>query len=144
MSFRKELESAQGASQSVLNSVEFKIVQDADRLDALGAIGLARCFAYTGAVGRAIVVGDGDFRRYEAAAASLSAASYNDSVINTDAAKKNSSTCAPDAVGHLFEKILKLRDLMKTPSGRQLAEQRHAFVQTFLQQLSQELGREEQ
>ena len=128
MSFRKELEGL-----NTLNECkEFQIVQDADRLDAIGAIGLARCFAYSGATGRPIIADSvADFSQYTAIQDKLlSAQSYNDATLNNTG----------DAIEHIYEKLLKLKSLMKTASGKRLAEQRHSFMVAFLQQLSQEFS----
>lgn len=75
-------------------SLEAAILQDADRLDAMGAIGVARCFA-TGAIRERTLY---------------------------------------DSAQHFYQKLLKLRDGMNTAEGRRLAEERHAFLETFLTQ----------
>ena len=77
---------------------EGKIVQDADRLDALGAVGIARTFAYGGKNGRSL----------------------------------------EDSVQHFYDKLLLLRDMMNTETGKQLADGRHAFLEAFLQELEKE------
>ena len=80
------------------DSLEGMCVQDADRLDAMGAIGIARTFAYGGAHGRAI---------------------YN----------PGDESCS---IAHFYEKLLLLKDRMNTPSGKRMAEERHRFLETFL------------
>ena len=124
MSFRKELEGKSG-----MNDVEeFKIVQDADRLEAIGAIGIARCFSYNGARGRPIM--DENLKSIDELRNKdmISAAEYNSSEI------KNKG----DALAHIFEKLLKIKDLMKTESGKSLANQRHKFLELFVENLADE------
>lgn len=79
---------------------EGRVVQDADRLDAMGAIGVARAFAYGGEHGRSIA----------------------------------------DSVQHFYDKLLRLKELMNTETGRQMAEQRHAFLEAFLREYFEEEG----
>jgi uncharacterized protein len=86
-------------------SDEFMIVQDADRLDAIGAIGIARAFNYGGFVNNPIF----------------------------DPLGKGHST-----IGHFYDKLLKLKDLMNTSSGRKLAEERHRFLELYLEQFYHE------
>jgi uncharacterized protein len=99
-------------------SLEGKVVQDADRLDAMGAIGIARAFAYGGAKGRAIY--DPAVRPTE----HRSAASY---------LKSGSHT-----INHFYEKLLLLKDRMNTATGRAIAEARHRFMEDYLQQFYKE------
>ena len=93
---------------------ECKALQDADRLDAIGAIGIARTFAYGGSRGRGIYdpeiapVMHVDFENYK---------------------KSNAPT-----INHFYEKLLLLKDQMQTPTGRILAEQRHKYMVGFLEQ----------
>ena len=88
---------------------ELAIVQDADRLDAIGAIGIARAFSYSGYKCRPF---------------------YDTSVLpNTPESKTN-----PNSINHFYEKLLLLKDLMNTQKGRKLAEQRHNFLELYLQQ----------
>jgi len=95
-------------------SPELSIVQDADRLDALGAIGIARCFNYGGFKNR--VLYDPEI------APNLSM---------TKEAYKNST--AP-TINHFYEKLLLLKDKMNTPTGKELARARHTFMETYLAQ----------
>lgn len=95
-------------------SIELKIVQDADRLDAIGAIGIARAFSYGGFKGNEIY----DPREGWANPPGLGAAR-----------SKSSST-----VNHFYEKLLLLRDLMNTSTGRKLADERHDFMVRYLEQ----------
>jgi uncharacterized protein len=100
--------------QITFASKELDIVQDADRLDAIGAIGIARAFTYGGFKNRVL---------YDPA---IKPQQYADKE-----AYKN--TVAP-TVNHFYEKLLLLKDLMKTTAGKQLAEERHQFMLTYLQQ----------
>lgn len=99
-------------------SIELQIVQDADRLDALGAIGIARTFNYGGFKNRPI---------YDPAIAA--------NLEMTTAVYKNSS--AP-TLNHFYEKLLLLKDRMNTAKGKALAEKRHQFLETFLAQFYNE------
>lgn len=100
------------SSGLVPDSLEGKIVQDADRLDAIGAIGIARAFAYGGAHGRSI------HEPEEAARPDMSREEY--------AARASTS------VNHFYEKLLLLKDLMNTASARRIAEARHEFMRLYL------------
>jgi uncharacterized protein len=96
------------------NNLECKVLQDADRLDAIGAIGIARTFAYGGSRGRGI---------------------YDPEIppeLHIDFENYKKST-AP-TINHFYEKLLLLKDQMQTTMGRTLAEQRHDFMVRFLDQ----------
>ena len=99
-------------------SKELEVVQDADRLDAIGAIGIARCFNYGGFKNRAL---------------------YNPEIAPnlkmTKAEYKNSD--AP-TINHFYEKLLLLKDKMNTESGKKIAKNRHQFMETYLQQFYNE------
>ncbi len=92
---------------------ELDIVQDADRLDAMGAIGIARAFNYGGSRGFEI------YNPYQVPR------EYNttDEYIGSD-----SST-----INHFYEKLLKLKDLMNTKTGKEIAEKRHRYMEGFLE-----------
>ena len=107
-----------GGNEKEATTIEAKIVRDADRLDAIGAIGIARTFAYGGAKGRPL------YNDEEEAREQMSESDY-----------RSKSTAS---VTHFYEKLLKLKDLMVTEKGRELAEGRHQFMEQFLQQLKQE------
>jgi uncharacterized protein len=96
------------------SSPELDVVQDADRLDALGAIGIARAFNY------------GGFKNREL---------YNPSVApDLHMTKETYKKTTAPTINHFYEKLLLLKDKMNTGTGRQMAEERHAFMETFLAQ----------
>jgi len=107
-----------GNFTTTFNSPELAVVQDADRLDALGAIGIARAFNYGGFKNREI---------------------YNPLIVPDLTMTKETykKTSAP-TINHFYEKLLLLKNKMNTESGRQMAEQRHIFMEQFLQQFYQE------
>jgi uncharacterized protein len=119
ISWRKELENKDFVEQ---NQVELNIVRDADRLDAIGAIGIARCFAYSGAKYRPLYV------ESIKPIKNITAAQYNQQAV------KNEST----AINHFHEKLLSLKDRMKTVTGRRLAEQRNEYMIGYLKQFELE------
>jgi len=107
-----------GHEQHLFKSAELDIIQDADRLDALGAIGIARTFNYGGFKNRAI---------YDPAIApdlNMGKAAYKNSTAPT--------------LNHFYEKLLLLKDLMNTATGKKLAAQRHEFMVVFLDQFHAE------
>ncbi|PIC63810.1 phosphohydrolase [Sporosarcina sp. P13] len=108
-----------GGHAKEITSIEGAIVRDADRLDAIGAIGIARTFAFGGARGRKLY----DFE--EGARMTMSASEYR--------SKETAS------VTHFHEKLLLLKDLMVTKEGARLAKERHDFMVAFLQQLKKEI-----
>ncbi len=101
-----------GFPQNRINSIEFRIVQDADRLDAIGAIGIARAFNYGGFKNRLI---------YDP---SIPLQEYTDS-------KAYHKSDAP-TINHFYEKLLKLKDLMNTKTGKVIALERHNYMLQFL------------
>ena len=104
-----------GGHEKEALSIEAKIVRDADRLDAIGAVGIARTFAFGGAKGRKL------YDWSETARMNMSEQEYR--------LKETSS------VTHFYEKLLLLKDLMVTETGKKLALQRHEFMLTFIDQL---------
>ncbi len=97
-------------------TLEAKVLQDADRLDAIGAIGLARCFATCAAMRRPFYEVDDPFCERR----------------------------APDdklwGIDHVYKKLLKLRDGMNTPTGRAMAGRRNEVIERFMDDLRAELG----
>lgn len=109
ISFSKSLEKVEK-----FKSLELDVVQDADRLDAIGAIGIARCFNYGGFKNR-----------------TLFDPSIKPNLKMTKAQYKNST--AP-TINHFYEKLLLLKDKMNTKTGRQIAKDRHNYMLGFLDQ----------
>lgn len=101
-----------------MRTLEGQVVQDADRLDAIGAIGVARAFAYGGHAARPLHDPGVPPQRHDSFEA------YQQS---------NGAT-----INHFYEKLLLLRDRMNTPSARRIAESRHAFLEQFLDQFLRE------
>lgn len=109
-----------GGNELEAKTIEAKIVRDADRLDAIGAVGIARTFAYGGAKGRKL------YDLEEEARETMTVEEYR--------AKSTAS------VTHFYEKLLLLKDLMVTDKGKEMAEGRHAFMTAFLEQLKNEIN----
>ena len=108
------------AEPGTARSDEFMIVQDADRLDAMGAIGIARAFSYGGYKGRRMHDPRIPVRTYK----------------TSDEYKRSD---AP-TINHFYEKLLKLKDRMNTETGRDIAEERHRFMELFLEHFLKEWG----
>jgi uncharacterized protein len=110
--------SFKGGQTTALSTIEAEIVQDADRLDAIGAIGIARAFAYGGKKGQPI---------------------YDPSInvrgeMSLEEYRKGKST----SIHHFYEKLLKLKDLLNTSTAREMAQCRQQMMETFLEQFYQE------
>lgn len=103
-----------GNFQKTFSSKELDVVQDADRLDALGAIGIARCFNYGGFKNRPLY--DPEIKPNLA----MSKEEYKNSVSPT--------------LNHFYEKLLLLKDKMNTETGKRMAEERHRYMEGFLSQ----------
>lgn len=96
------------------HSKELEVVQDADRLDAIGAIGIARAFNYGGFKNREI---------------------YNPDIpVETNLSKEMYKNTQAPTINHFYEKLLLLRDKMNTDTGKKIAADRHRFMEVFLQQ----------
>lgn len=108
--------------QTAMRTLEGKCVQDADRLDAIGAIGIARCFAYGGHAGRLIY--DPEVPPVMHATAEAYKASKGHSL------------------NHFHEKLFLLKDRMNTATGKALAEERHRYMQGFVSRFLDEWGSE--
>ncbi len=107
-----------GNKKRTFNSLELDVVQDADRLDALGAVGIARTFNYGGFKNRAL---------YDPAIPS-----------NLNQTKEEYKNSTAPSINHFYEKLLLLKDRMNTESGKALAEKRHAFMEQYLEQFYNE------
>ncbi|WP_017755385.1 HD domain-containing protein [Calidifontibacillus oryziterrae] len=104
--------SFKGGNRPQMKTLEGKVVQDADRLDAIGAIGIARTFAYAGAHGDLI---------------------YDPKIALRDhLTKEEYRNGKSTAINHFYEKLLKLKGLMNTNTARELAEKRHTLMEQFL------------
>ncbi len=99
-------------------SPELDVIQDADRLDAIGAIGIARCFNYGGFKNRVL---------------------YDPEIApNLNMSKEEYKKSSSPTINHFYEKLLLLKDKMNTETGRQIAADRHSYMEGFLQQFYDE------
>lgn len=112
-----------GNFEKKFNSKELEIVQDADRLDAIGAIGIARTFNYGGFKNRPL---------------------YNPNIQpNLNMSKEEYKNSESPTLNHFYEKLLLLKDKMNTEIGKKIAQKRHDFMITYLSQFYAEWDGEE-
>ncbi|MDP5274435.1 HD domain-containing protein [Chengkuizengella axinellae] len=104
--------SFKGGERPPMTTLEGKVVQDADRLDAIGAIGIARTFAYSGVKGSIM---------HDPNAAPRTK-------INQEEYRKTQAT----PINHFYEKLFKLKDLMNTESAKKIADERHQYMKEFV------------
>lgn len=104
-----------GKNEGKLESLEGKVVQDADRLDALGAIGIARTFMFAGKFGEAM---------------------YDPNIpVRDDLSDYRTPSTA---INHFYEKLFKLIDLMNTETAKKMAEERNTYMKAFIEQFKKE------
>lgn len=114
ISFKNSLDS----DKKKFISKELEVIQDADRLDAIGAIGIARTFNYGGFKNREI---------------------YNPNIkSNINQSKENYKKSTTPTLNHFYEKLLLLKDKMNTETGKQIAIKRHTFMEQYLKQFYKE------
>ena len=107
-----------GKHKQSFKSPELDVIQDADRLDALGAIGIARTFNYGGFKNREI---------------------YNPDIApNLNLTKEEYKNSIAPTLNHFYEKLLLLKDMMNTKTGKEMAEKRHKYMEIFLDQFYSE------
>ena len=103
---------------TIPNTIEGKIVQDADRLDAIGAIGIARTFTYGGSIKRPMYIPNINPKE------NMASKEYYENVGTT--------------INHFYEKLLKLKDFMNTETAKSMPKHRHEYMQEFLKEFYDE------
>ena len=117
ISYKSSL-SSESKKQQKFTSPELNVVQDADRLDAIGAIGIARCFNYGGFKNRPL---------------------YNPAIPpNLTMSKEEYKNSQSPTINHFYEKLLLLKDQMNTVTGKKIAQERHQFMENYLNQFYNE------
>ncbi len=107
-----------GNFEQKFNSPELEVIQDADRLDAIGAVGIARTFNYGGFKNRPL---------------------YNPEIApDLNQTKETYKNSEAPTINHFYEKLLLLKDRMNTETGKQIAEDRHSYMEQFLTQFYNE------
>ena len=107
-----------GNFKQTFNSSELDVIQDADRLDAIGAVGIARCFSYGGFKNRAL---------------------YDPEIApNLTMTKEEYKNSDAPTINHFYEKLLLLKNKMNTETGKQIASERHSYMEAFLKQFYNE------
>lgn len=107
-----------GNFEQQFNSPELEVIQDADRLDAIGAVGIARCFNYGGFKNRPL---------------------YNPEISpDLNQTKETYKNSEAPTINHFYEKLLLLKDRMNTVTGREIAADRHLYMEHFLTQFYDE------
>ena len=107
-----------GNFNQTFTSPELNVIQDADRLDAIGAIGIARCFNYGGFKNRPL---------------------YNPEILpKLNMTKEEYKESNTPTINHFYEKLLLLKDRMNTETGKRIAAERHNYMEAFLQQFYNE------
>ncbi len=114
---------SKSGSSPDFETIEQKIVSDADKLDAMGAVGVCRTVMYSAATGRAL------FNAAELPNENLTPEEY-----------KNKNRKGNHSINHFFDKLLKLKGAMQTETGRRMAAQRHKFMVVFLEEFFEEVN----
>ncbi|TYR80896.1 HD domain-containing protein [Priestia megaterium] len=110
--------SFKGGNRPRMTTLEGQIVQDADRLDAIGAIGIARTFMYAGSKGTAL---------------------YDENMtVKNHMSEEEYRNGKSTAIAHFYEKLLQLKELMNTTTAKEMASERHTYMENFLAQFKRE------